>query len=189
MKFCGISLIVMGFAFLLCTDSNADLIGDTVQVQSAISFSGSFLWVTDASVVVGDGFELTNWGDPTGLFNIDIGGETILIQGTQGFACTGDEFQGLRFSDLDWLPMGGKLIGVTAESSLGTVDQGRVEFGSDFVNFDVRLGFSDTLGIFAGGDTILLTLDFAPVPEPSTIALWSLFGLVGGFVAWRKRKR
>lgn len=177
----------MGFAFVLCTDSNADLIGDTVQVQSAISFSGSFLELTDASVVVGDGFELTGFG-ASRIFNIDIGSETILIQGTQGFACTGDEFQGLRFSDLDWLPMGGTLVGVTAESSLGTVDQGRVEFGSDFVNFDVRLGFSDNLGIYAGEDTILLTLDFAPVPEPSTLALWSLFGLIGGVVAWRKRK-
>lgn len=26
------------------------------------------------------------------------------------------------------------------------------------------------------------------VPEPSTIALWSIFGLIGGFVAWRRRK-
>ena len=27
------------------------------------------------------------------------------------------------------------------------------------------------------------------VPEPSTLTLWSLFGLIGGFVAWRKRKQ
>lgn len=27
------------------------------------------------------------------------------------------------------------------------------------------------------------------VPEPSTLALWSLGGLVGGFVTWRKRKQ
>ena len=30
---------------------------------------------------------------------------------------------------------------------------------------------------------------FEVVPEPSTIALFSIFGLVGGFIAWRRRRR
>ncbi|MHB8973220.1 MAG: hypothetical protein ACYC3X_28760 [Pirellulaceae bacterium] len=32
-------------------------------------------------------------------------------------------------------------------------------------------------------------LSYSVVPEPSTLALWSLFGMIGGVVAWRKLKR
>jgi hypothetical protein len=46
---------------------------------------------------------------------------------------------------------------------------------------------------FGGGNRALVGalesgIGIGTVPEPSTLALWSLFGMVGGFVAWRKRK-
>ncbi len=35
---------------------------------------------------------------------------------------------------------------------------------------------------------INLTITRAAVPEPSTIAMWSIVGLIGGIIAWRKRR-
>jgi len=34
-----------------------------------------------------------------------------------------------------------------------------------------------------------LSEELTVVPEPSTLAMFSLFGMIGGFIAWRKRKR
>ena len=55
-----------------------------------------------------------------------------------------------------------------------------------------RFGFSNVgdryfAGAVAEGYIDNVAISTA-VPEPSTLALWSLFGLIGGFVAWRKRK-
>ena len=57
--------------------------------------------------------------------------------------------------------------------------EGFFEFTPDIASPEEKINFSGLGG----------PIDVSRIPEPSTIAMWSLFGLIGGFVAWRKRKR
>ncbi len=53
----------------------------------------------------------------------------------------------------------------------------------EFIGGDI----GDTTAFFSGAGGFVT--QFTVVPEPSTLTLFSMFGMVGAFVAWRKRKR
>ncbi len=62
----------------------------------------------------------------------------------------------------------------------------------DFVMWDRPLSTDEITEIYQGGlagqSFADLTAPPAPVPEPASIAIWSLLGIIGGFFAWRKRR-
>ncbi|MHB9066001.1 MAG: PEP-CTERM sorting domain-containing protein [Pirellulaceae bacterium] len=76
--------------------------------------------------------------------------------------------------DTDVLP--GQVASFAFSSSLPPIAQQYLVAGIDEVIGELETNVGSTLG------------PGVPVPEPSTLVLWSLFGMIGGVVAWRKRR-
>jgi hypothetical protein len=144
---------------------------------------GAAVTAPTTSVVVGGGVEIPNWNSH-GL-SVDAYDSGLNV-GTIKYFIDGWESGG--FVSSPNLLMATAALGIPSFSSATIVgasddwnDPSRLSFTNNGVSFDVG-GLT-----FQPGDYVILNV--SSVPEPSTLALWSLFGLIGCFVAWRKRKQ
>ena len=154
--------------------AQATLIGDEITVEFIL---GGVSQGSASAIVVDPGREFEGPG-----FGLDPG-EFIDITGTSIEALVLDPFlvpdTRYIFSDLDWIGGPGTITGFTLTTDIAGFSATDITFGDDFVIVNA--------GDFTGTGTMLIALQtsHAAVPEPSTLALFSL-GLLGLGLA-RKR--
>jgi hypothetical protein len=188
--------------------------GGVGQAIGAVQWSGNGHWYD--AVVVPNG---VSWADAKTLaenqggylatitsaaendfvFSLISSNTDIWAQGTNGFFY-GPFLGGYQFDDQaepsghwQWV------TGEPWEYTNWTAGQPDNEWGGT----QDRLGFGGSVGSnglpqFSTWDDYRIAADnvkgyivesTATVPEPASFVIWSLFGLIGGFVAWRKRKQ
>ena len=112
--------------------------------------------------------------DNTGLVTIEL--VSMLDSDTSGLI-PGENFDGTMGFDIHFL----EALGNANELTNFTLD------GTNFLN-DLA-GGSFSLSSQDDGLHLIFRAASAEVPEPSTIAIWSLLGIVAAGLAWRKRRR
>ena len=161
--------------------ANATLIGDTVNINW--NYGSPF------DVIVDSGYEYYSY-DPGGVWSseniIDISGNTIYIlrdlqYNNYGGGGTGS--WGIQISDLDWSISGYELVGyevtqVSTWSGSSTLSGGVTGFTEDSIEINVAGAQFGWGGTGSQTHSITVELDFAPIPEPATILLLGLGGLV-----------
>jgi hypothetical protein len=176
-----IALIALGTSLLISANSQASLIGDTIDITLAGAIE-----LQDIGILVDNDVEIVG-GDASTDFGgflfpsefIDIGDTSISMQ----FDLPLGENGLLTFSDLDF---GTGIVDVLLTSSIPIVNQSNVSFTSSSITLD----FADW---FFEGGTGSFTLDLSqavapePVSAPSFILLFSLI-MTGLFVSRRKTK-
>lgn len=157
--------------------ANASLIGDTVTVTNEFPLGT----VTNTQlVVVTPGNEALSLG---GAAFVDINAASIEIIWTRGVATRNGIFNGYVFSDLDWLPDAGSIVGVSLNTNIAGITLSDITFTTDSVAINVE-GTSRTSDSFL--DVLLTTTHGNRIPEPSTVLLFGI-GLAGLGLARRKR--
>jgi hypothetical protein len=161
--------------------------------QSGLS-EGYVSGVTDASsyTATHSGSQDYSWlsETPTGFVTFDLGGAFPLreLRLWNTSAAVGGGFTQAEdfalFSDSDSDPTNGTTgyLGSFIAASSADMQVFGIDATTQFVHMQI---------ISNGGSTrtTLGEVAFAAVPEPSTFALLGIAGLVGGFVAWRRRRR
>ena len=141
-----------------------------------LSFGSMIIPSNDAFFANGNPFayEIFNSdGDFNGPITISIYGQDIYDSGTEV-----NDGLGAAFS---------------ATGGTDSVEGGVVGFspGLDiFIGTDTAAG--TTIGSAIGRNELVATIqinDANAVPEPSAVAIWAVFGIIGGFVAYRKQRR
>ena len=172
--------------------AQASLIDDTVNAtyQSPFFFD---LSSPSAVVAVGGPEFVVDLGDVFGSERkllVDVSANTIDVEydlSSTSAAGVGIDGQSLTLSDLDWVGTPGQIIGVDVtrfDAGSPNLILGNVAFTSDSVTIDFVGGWTDTDRMSIGLDTT----HYPTIPEPSTIAMWSVLGLVGMGV-YRRRRR
>ena len=139
------------------------------------------------NVTVGAGPEIQCAGSEAGTglctgfvdaASIDIGAQTLSLTIDSGTVpWTSSAFNGYEFSGLS---AGGAWTGYTLTTTFAGLDASRITFTPDAVWVDME-GITP-----AAGESFAITLDAAPVPEPTSPAL--LLGGLGA-IAWMARRR
>ena len=154
-------------------------------VDAAVNYYPILLHDTEAAYV---GTELFNYGKPSLVGRNVIEGFSDFTEGSTGRVMIYD------FDDNDVIDVGGD------ETFLEGGDSG----GPSFTVWNDRLAllgihwFHDTDSLWESGETFVPAYiddinaamageSLTVVPEPTTLALW-VVGLIGGFIAWRRRK-
>lgn len=170
---------VIAGGFLLCaaTAANASLIGDTITVTNesplGTILNSQFVVVTEANEAVSLG----------GAAFADINAASIEIIWTRGVATRNGPFNGYVFSDLDWLPDAGSIVGVSLVTNIDGITMQDVTFTADSVAIDTE-GTARTNTSFL--NVFLETSHSSQIPEPGTLAMFGL-GLAGLGLARRRR--
>lgn len=200
-----LSLAALVFLFTVVGQAHAVLIGDEVVIQYVFSpdpkFSSDAKTPTVAKGPDLNGFSHSLSGQATIIADLEASSISItfadvvsIIAGGISFATA--PFNGLQFTDLDWVGMpDGEIIGFTLNTNdIGTLDAQLnliqtdpiVSFGPDSIaaNFsDLHITDASTVNI-----TLLTEGHNAPIPEPGTLLLIGS-GLVGIGVGARRRGR
>jgi len=172
----GTSAALTGEAYIPSLDPNAQLQTDTLVIdKTALEFDAPF----DTEISVSElpsGETATIAVDEMLTNGADKGIAEVLFELGTGL---GDQFvpstggDGLEFTG------GGDMLSLAAGIEPGNA-------GQFVLSIDVDEGFNSS----AGGATFTLRQTFAPVPEPASIAIWSLIGIgLAGFGYLRSRRR
>jgi hypothetical protein len=189
------TLVMLCLTLSIPLSANASLIGDVVTCAGSgllrcAPLGGASDGTTfDATAPVGAGAEFSiNNLNEINIFEVDLDADTITIS-TPVFGPDLSGFGPISFTDLDWLPVPGQIVGLSlVTSGISTSVQGSTDgtsltiddlsFGDDFVTIDMS-HTNWTPGAFA-----TITLDTIHAPEPASLALLAL-GVLG--VGWRRR--
>ena len=168
-------IYLAAFAVLLSPmAAQATLIGDVINVEFIL---GGVSQGSASTIVINPGreFEGPGFGLDPGEF-IDITGTSIEALVLEPFLVPDTRY---IFSDLDWIGGPGTITGFTLTTDIVGFSAADITFGDDFVIVNA--------GDFTGTGTMSIELQtsHAAVPEPSTLALFTL-GLLGLGLA-RKR--
>lgn len=140
------------------------------------------VYIPSGPAVVGPGVEFTGIGG-SNYPNVDISDTNIYITYPGGWGLAGSgTFDGWVISDLsNTIPQ------IVGASLAGSDIPG---MNSSFISFDNDHVYVDTLGLlgWAAGSFISVDVEFAAVPEPTSIIVWSVLG-IAGVVAYRRRRK
>lgn len=178
-------------AILLCAagQSQAGVLfdGKSVGYQYLFTDISTVFW-DGGNLTVGSGIELANLYEGATTGTLDISDTNILVDFNppSGSIWTEAPFNGFRIYDsLNSLP---SFTSVTIDSSTTNM----VGFTSDRISLDADNIWVNWQGLEFGDDTVV-SLDVnasvnPPVPEPTTLAIWSVLGGLGMIAARRRRR-
>ncbi|MBN2474085.1 MAG: PEP-CTERM sorting domain-containing protein [Pirellulales bacterium] len=92
----------------------------------------------------------------------------------------------IYLNDVDWLPSGGGLLGVTEISDTFDTTLGSGVTATLLSDSSIQFSFAGA-AVFAEHTTAVYRL--SGIPEPATILIWSLLGGLGMVAVCRRRKR
>jgi hypothetical protein len=178
-----LAVAALGLMLVVTGEVRGGFIGDTFGV-TLDAFGMPFPPVN--LVVVSPDPELVNF---TGRLDINVEDASIDLLSVNLFGFeSGQGFQGLRFTSLDSNSPPANITGFTLDVSPDIASffgPERITFGPNFVNVD----YAGTL--LNSGDRVTINLQLTPsaVPEPASLALTGIGGLIGCGVAWRRLSR
>jgi hypothetical protein len=175
------SLIWLG-----CSNAQAQFIGHTIQIAHVYPNTSSLFTLLGlpANFLVGPGVELNY----AGAVAMDISDSTISLTIVPGVTSepgdgSANSFDGYRFTDT--LGSMAAIIGVSinASTSLPGFTANRLSFGDDYIAMNFE-------GLSTGASTrsVVVDVQFAPVPEVSSLALFPV-GLLGIGLYFRRNSR
>jgi len=184
---------------------NAQISANAAAISAFVSGGGVLSFhdrrvVEAASVLPGAGgvtFVRDTNGTNPGSTGIDVVTATTLVTNGPGGVVNDATLDGGSHSNHGFATIGTLPAGAVAIFDTG-VDGNIVDFyypfGNGFVYYstiplDFYLpGASNFAAIYAPNEAAFQAFLAQPVPEPASLALWSVLGLTGGFGAWRRRK-
>jgi PEP-CTERM motif len=190
-------ILISGTGLILSPNASATLIGDDVTIK--YFFPDLSTVISTDIVTVGAGTEITciGIGNPSG-FDIcngnfgslgsrwDVDGSSVRVEFDTLAPFGSTAFNGVEFSDLDWVGSPDAIVGVNVSSN-NALGSSNVTFGNDWVRINFS-GFSPSGGIGANFIQVgLTTQNTVVVPEPATLAIFGL-GLAGLGLMRRRRK-
>ena len=176
-----LTALALALTTLFPASASATLVGDTVTAV----FSGGQTVASPGSAEVGPGVEF-NLGLPgsvntSPIMTVDVGDGTVTFTSRQIFFLGSDR---LDLGDLDWIGPPGRIVGFTILP--GGQIPGLTESDVTFTDDSLSVNFS---GIFLSGaglsTTIELDVEHGIVPEPGSLGLLLLGGLLG--LGWARR--
>jgi hypothetical protein len=148
---------------------------------SAIGTSSVDIYNT-AGIVVANGSSDMLDGSLDAPIQYDQNGTSVGV----GFVWTGSTPSGNKDMGGSDLSLGSELNGVANSTTLGVANQSTSQWIKAFAlpnSITANAGFGNVARIYG------ISGELTAVPEPSTIALWSVCASVVGLVAWRKRRK
>lgn len=173
------SLLKYTSAFMFCAalsaGTAASLIGDEITVawQTPQVGQNGFVGGPFTFVVTADDSDKQTFLGP---LTVDVGAESFQIDYTQSFSVSTADFNGLNFTDLDWVGQQGSITNVSYEVLSGSLNGLGINWTADSVQVNFAQLSEPRLGPFSL--RVDLETTHASVPEPGVVGL-VLLGLAG----------
>ena len=167
-------LLSLSVILLACQSVFGNFIDSTILVESQIPNKGEVPFNNSFEVLVTDDIELVDI--PGYSFDIDIQDSSITFDGFERtVAEDGTQFEDTDFHGFYFFDAGGTLpafssVTINPATIMAGLDQSRISYDENSI-------YIDFAGLYAFPDTYV-QMDVAFVPEPATLLLFSLGGLI-----------